>query len=541
MTVDDDSDVQKPFAWGTTVVRRQDGAIPFLMYEPRRSHVVELLDDVARWTGRDLMVHGDRRLSTEKFLGAVVRVAEILTRSGIGPGDRVLLVAPNSPEWVVAFWAVTSLGAVVVPGNAWWSAEELGHAVRLVEPAVVIADRRRRELLPGGVPRLDVDDLRPVVEDAPPRDRAPAKPEGHEDDPAVIVFTSGTTGLPKGAVLAHRSIIGNLHNLLATSKRLPHTLPTDGRGQVSLHTFPLFHVGGIQVMCFSMLTGGTMVFLEGRFESGKVLDLIERERIELWGAIPTMAVRVMDDPTLATRDVSSIRSISLGGAPVTAELVQRLRTAFPNLRRAVSANYGMTEAGGTVASASGSVMAENPGTSGRPMPVVELRISRPDADGTGEILVRTPGQMLGYWRDPDADLIDHEGFLHTGDLGRIADDLLWVVGRSKDVVIRGGENVAAAHVEAVLLGHPAVAEVAVVGLPHEEWGEEVAAAVVPRPGSEVATGDLAAFAKARLAHFEVPAHWWVRHEPLPVNDSGKVDKRSVKATWPALERAVGHE
>jgi long-chain acyl-CoA synthetase len=427
-------------------------------------------------------------------------------------------------------------GAVVVPGNGWWSAEELAHAVALVEPALVIADAKRIGLLGAGPRRLPIEDVRLIVERATPRRRPPAPLPGHEDDPAVIVFTAGTTGLPKGAVLPHRSIIANLHNMLATSKRLPHTLPADGRGQVSLHTFPLFHIGGIQVMCFSLLTGGTMVFLEGRFSSGQVLDLIEQERINLWGAIPTMATRVLDDPTRPARDLSSLRSLSLGGSPVGAELVQRLGAAFPGLNRGVSANYGMTEAGGSVASAGAAVMAEHPGTSGQPLPVVELRIDRPDADGAGEILVRTPGQMLSYWDESEEDdPIDHEGFLHTGDLGKVSEGLLWVVGRSKDVVIRGGENIAAPHVESVLSKHPAIAEVAVVGLPHDIWGEEVAAAVVPRPGTQPTEKELAEFAAGRLAHYEVPAHWWMRPEPLPVNEAGKVDKRALKAQWPARE------
>ncbi len=306
-------------------------------------------------------------------------------------------------------------------------------------------------------------------------------------------------------------------------------------GQVSLHTFPLFHIGGIQVMCFSLLTGGTMVFLEGRFESGKVLDVIERERVNLWGAIPTMAIRILDDPSLPERDLSSLRSLSLGGSAVNAELVQRLRASFPNLSRGVSANYGMTEAGGSVASAAAAVMTEHPGTSGRPLPVVELRIDRPDADGAGEILVRSPGQMLGYWGEDEDSPIDHEGFLHTGDLGTLRDGLLWVVGRSKDVIIRGGENIAAAHVESVLLGHPAVAEAAAIALPHESWGEEVAAAVVLRPGFPATPSELAEFASTRLAHFEVPAHWWLRSDPLPVNAAGKVDKKVLRGQWASSE------
>ncbi|MGQ0466679.1 MAG: class I adenylate-forming enzyme family protein [Sporichthyaceae bacterium] len=522
------------FAWGTEIARRRDGALPFLMYSPRRRHLVELLADVARWPGRTLVVQGERRMTTEHFLGAVADLAARLTADGVGPGDRVLLLAPNSPEWMVAFWATLATGAVAVPGNGWWSAEEVAHAVELVDPAVVVADGSRMARVGSGPRRLSIDDVRSVVDGAAPRCEAPIAPAGHEDDPAVVVFTAGTTGMPKGAVLAHRSVVANLHNLLATSKRLPHTLSADVPGQVSLHTFPLFHIGGIQVMCFSMLTGGTMVFLEGRFDSRQVLDLIESERVNLWGAIPTMAVRVLDDPSLPDRDCSSLQSLSLGGAPVGAELVGRLRAAFPNLVRGVSANYGMTEAGGSVASAAATVMAEHPGTSGRPLPAVELRVDRPDDDGVGEILVRSPAQMLGYWGEEDSP-VDHEGFLHTGDLGTLRDGLLWVVGRSKDVVIRGGENIAAAHVESVLAAHPAVAEVGVIPVPHPTWGEEIAAVVVVRTGHGTDAADLAAHGATRLAHFEVPAHWWLRAEPLPVNAAGKVDKRLVAEQWRTRE------
>jgi long-chain acyl-CoA synthetase len=521
------------FAWGTEIARRQDGAIPFLMYDPRRRHLAEFLEDVARWPGRTLVVQGDRRVSTEQFLGAVATLAAQLTNTGVRPGDRVLLLAPNSPEWMVTFWAAVAAGAVVVPGNGWWSAEEVAHAVALVGPELVVGDHDRLARLGPGPRRLLMSEVRGVVERAAPRNRPPDVPSGHEDDPAVVVFTAGTSGLAKGAVLAHRSIIANLHNLLATSQRLPHTLPPDGQGQVSLHTFPLFHIGGIQVMCFSLLTGGTMVLLSDRFSSTTVLDLIERERVNLWGAVPTMATRVLEDPSLPDRDLSSLRSLSLGGAPVGAELVERLRVAFPNLNRGVSANYGMTEAGGSVASAAAAVMAEHPGTSGRPLPVVEVRIDRPDDDGVGEILVRSPGQMLGYWGEEDSEPIDHEGFLRTGDLGALRDGLLSVVGRSKDVIIRGGENVAAAHVESVLRAQPAVAEAAVVGLPHPTWGEEVAAVIVVRAGQEIDVADLAAAAAGRLAYFEVPARWWVRPDALPVNAAGKVDKRTLVTQWMA--------
>jgi long-chain acyl-CoA synthetase len=523
------------FRWGTEIVRAA-GRIPFLQYEPRRRRLPELLQDAARWCGRDHLVQGDRRLSFEQFLAATSVVADDLARRGVTAGQRVLLLAPNSPEWVVALWGGLLAGAVVAPGNGWWSEAEVDHAVRLIDPALVIGDPKRLAKVPSGTTTVGVDEIRALVDGVSPSPGVePATPlweAGDENEPALIVFTSGTTGLPKGATLAHRSVIANLHNLLAVSKSLPHDMPA-GAGHVSLLTGPLFHIGGIQALSRALVTGGTLVFLEGRFEPAAVLDLIEREHVDVWGAVPTMALRVLNDPSRPGRDLSTVRSVSLGGAPVAPELVGQLRQAFPNADRGVSTVYGMTEAGGTVAAASGRVMAAHPGTSGRPLAVVDLRIDNPDDDGVGEIVVRTPGQMLGYWDEASDAVIDADGFLRTGDLGRLEDGLLYITGRSKDIVIRGGENIAAPHVEAVLLQHPAVSEAAVIGLPHPDLGEEVAAALVGRAGTDLDPDEVARFVTDRLAHFEVPTRWWIWAEPLPTNDAGKLDKRFLQASWPA--------
>jgi acyl-CoA synthetase (AMP-forming)/AMP-acid ligase II len=312
------------------------------------------------------------------------------------------------------------------------------------------------------------------------------------------------------------------------SRRLPGQ-PASRRGEVILQSGPLFHIGGIQSLLLALLGGNTMVFLEGRFDPGQVLDVIERERVTVWGAIPTMAIRVLEHPSVPHRNLGTVRSISLGGSPVTPELTDRLRTVFPAVRRGVSTVYGMTEAGGTVAAASGALMADHPGTSGRALPVVELRIDSRDEAGTGEILVRTPAQMTGYWNDSAGSLIDPDGWLHTGDLGRIEDGQLYVTGRAKDVIIRGGENIAAAHVEEVLHRHPAVAAVAVVGLPDPDLGEIVGAIIQVRaPATE---GELAAFAAQHLARFEVPARWLLQPELLPMTEAGKIAKHELRAAW----------
>lgn len=525
--------------WGTEVRRRSEG-IPFLQYEPRRRTLPSLLDDARRWTDRDHLVQGERRIGFGQFLAAVDAVAAHLRHErGIGPGSVVLLLSANCPEWVVSFWAVSRTGAVIAPGNGWWSEEEVDHVLRLIKPGLVIGDAKRLAKMSdaAAVPTIDVGEIRALVDASRPGD-APAVPVGvdateDEDAPAVVIFTSGTTGFPKGAALPHRSVIANLHDLLAVAGRLPHQLDPDLPGNVSLLTGPLFHIGGIQAMALGMVGGNTLIFLEGRFNPVEVLDLIEREQVNIWGAVPTVARRVVEHPSMAGRDLTSVRSVSLGGAPVPPDLIGRLREAFPNANRGVSTVYGMTEAGGTVAAAGGKVMAEHPGTSGRPQTLVDLRIADPDADGVGEVLVRTPGQMLGYWGDggESAATVDSEGFLHTGDLGRLEDGLLYITGRSKDVIIRGGENIAAPHVEAVLLEHPDVVEAAAVGLPHEDLGEEVAAAVLLRGGGTDLSG-VEAHCRSRLAHFEVPTRWWIRTEPMPTNDAGKVDKRALRALWP---------
>jgi long-chain acyl-CoA synthetase len=536
--------------WGTSVSRR-DGDIPFLCYSPRRRHVIELLTDAARWSDRTHLIQGARRLSFAAVFAAAERVAARFTEAGLRPGDRLLLLAPNSPEWVISLWAGLRVGAIVALGNGWWSGPLVAHAVGLTSPRLVLADGKRAALVPDGSTVITVDEVRACVDAATgPAGGAdagadagapPAAPPGDEDDPAVIIFTAGTTGAPKPVVLAHRSVIANLHNLLVMSRRLPHQVDESRPAAVSLQSGPLFHIGGLQSLLLALLGGNTLVFLEGRFEPGQVLDVIERERVTWWGAVPTMASRVLAHPSIGDRDLSSVRSVSMGGAPVQPALVTRLREAFPNASRGMSTIYGMTETGGTVAAASGVTMAEHPTTAGAPLPVVDLRIDTPNADGDGEIVVRTPGQMIGYWGGaPDGagtdlidDLIDTEGWVHTGDLGRVVDGLLYVTGRIKDLIIRGGENIAPAHVEAVLLRHPSVRNVAVLGLPDADLGERVAAVVQLEPGAQVAETELAEFAAAELASYERPADWWLRTDELPMQDSGKTDKLTLRTAWPA--------
>ena len=522
--------------WGREVTTATVNGHPCLVYAHRPLSVADLLVDARRWGEREFLVQGERRITTAEHERAVARVAEHLRDLGIGRGDRVMLLGFNRIEWVVAFWAVQCLGAVAVLGNAWWSEREAADAIALAEPALVITDRPRDHSGALSFEALSFEALRPLVDDDRPAEIAPEPVD--EGDTALIMFSSGTTGAAKGVVMSHRSVVANLQNLLVLTGRLPGELPADHPGTVSLLSVPLFHLAGLQISCTTLLSGGSLIFLRGRFDPAEVLELIERERVRVWGGIPTMVSRVLDHEDFARRDTSSVASIPMGGAAVPPELRRRVAEAFTGVRQRVGSLYGLTEAGGVLAAGSGRDIADRPGCVGRPLPVVELRIADPDARGIGEIQARTPTVTDGYLGEPGG-VADADGWVGTGDLGRIdADGLLYVTGRAKDVIIRGGENIAAAHVEQSLLDHPDVLEAAAVALPHPDLGEQVGAAVVLHPDAAPDVESLRAHAERTLARFEVPSRWWLRYDRLPVNATGKIIRREVRRAWLGRGRAA---
>ena len=522
--------------WTDAVAATPFGSGIRRMFARRPANLRAVLEESRRWDDRAYLVQGTRRITFEDHFRAAARIGSVLRERGVRPGDRVILIGANSPAWVASFYAITSIGAVAVLGNSWWSEEELRHAVDLTGPVLALADAKRSERIPAGVPAILLEALSEQVFEPPTDQAESASIEGagsvHEDDPAVVLFTSGTTGLPKGAILSHRSLIANLQGLLVMSRRLPTAADASGPHAVGIVGLPIFHIGGLQLLLVSLTTGNTCVFLPGRFDPAEVLRLVEAERATVLSAVPTMIQRIVHHPDLAVRSTSTLRTIVMGGSPVSAEMLDRVHTAFPGARARIGQSYGMTELGGVVATGVGADLAAHPGSAGRLVPVAEVRIDLPDPGGVGEILVRTPAAMDGYWGRPDDPILDGDGWVHTGDLGRVdGDGFLYITGRAKDVIIRGGENIAAPHVEAHIVAHPEVQEVAVVGLPHVDLGEEVAAAVVVRPGSRLNGADLVEYLSPRLAYFEVPARWWVRTEPLPHNDAGKLVKRVIAQDW----------
>ncbi|GGL11822.1 class I adenylate-forming enzyme family protein [Nocardia jinanensis] len=510
--------------WGREVVAGIVHGRPSLMYRDRPTALGQLLLEGRRWSDREFLVQGDRRLTYQDHEEAVARVAGRLAAYGVSRGDRVLLLSFNSIEWCVCFWALHSLGAVVALGNPWWSTHEVSALAAKVQPKVAITD-----VDVPGVCRISTTEIRELVDSAAPATLRVADVE--ESDDAIIMFSSGTTGLPKAILVSQRSVIGNLHNLLALTNRLPNELPEDFQPTTSMQSVPLFHLAGVQTSISTLLQGGRLIMLDGKFEPAEVLRLIEAERIRSWGAIPTMVSRVLEHPDIQSRDTSSLSSIPLGGAAVPAELRERISAAFPSVKQRIGSLYGLTETGGLLAAASGGEIAGHPGRVGRPLPVVEVKIVGANAQGEGEIYGRTPNapeEVIG-----EGSLEDAQGWIASGDLGRIDEDgYLYVTGRVKEIIIRGGENVAAVNIENTLLRHPDIAEVAVTALPDKDLGEKIGAAVVVRP--EAATpsvDDLRELCRTYLARYEMPDEWWIRRDDLPMNAIGKTNKKALTADW----------
>ncbi len=521
MTTDD--------VWGDSVVPGKYAGHDGLVYKHRPDNITAVLDHSARWGDAVFMSQGQRSVSFRQHLDDVNRIAVKLGTLGVSRGDRVGIYASNCPEWVSTFFAILQVGAVVVPFNGWWSPDEVAHACTAVSPTVVIVDERRMGSTPKNVNVLPMTEVLAATDysDVPINPSEPA----HEGDTAMILFTAGTTEFPKGAVLSHRALVANLQTLLVVARKLPHQIKAASSPSVALVGLPLFHIGAIQLILVPLMTGSQIVFLEGRFDPSAVLETIARKHVTMFSGVPTMMERLLADPGVSIRDLTSLRTVVLGGSPVDASLLERIQVAFPSSQRGVGQTYGLTEAGGVVSTGVGQQIKAHPGSSGRLAPVVEVQIRQPGADGNGNIYFRSPAGMDGYWASVEQD-VDTDGWIRTGDIGHLDEDnFLYITGRTKDMIIRGGENVASARVEAVIRQHELVVDAAVVGLPDVDLGEIVAAVVQIKTSARLSQLELEDFVRPHLAHFAVPSKWWIQSENLPTNDAGKVLKRELQSTW----------
>ena len=508
------------------------------------------LFDLVRMRGdAEFLVYEDERWSVaDTFAQADAIGALLVERYDVGRGDRVAIAMRNYPEWITSFVAITSIGAVAVPLNAWWQTEELVYGLNDCGAKVLIADPERIERLAPGRHQVDcavvaaratgelpagVERLDDVVV---PGASMPAV-EIDPDDNATILYTSGTTGHPKGAVSTHRAVLSALMAFAARAQVL--TLQSgvepaaDASPPCNILAVPLFHVTGlVPVMLGSFVSGAKLVIMY-RWNPERALELIERERVTQFVGVPTMSWDLLESRDFARRDTSSLKSVGGGGAPAPPELVRRIDANFSSARPGIG--YGMTETNAYGPQNSGDDYLSHPTSCGRAVPPVQVRVTDPEGNvlgpnEVGEIWFKGPHLISGYWNKPEATaetIVD--GWLRSGDIGRIdADGFVYVEDRAKDMVLRGGENIYCAEVEAALYTHPDVYEAAVYGIPHERLGEELCATVMAKPGHSLDVDDLKAHVGAQLASFKVPSRITVVAEPLPRNASGKILKRQLR-------------
>ena len=531
------------------------GGIPMRVYANAPASMRTILETSRGHGDRDFLVFEDDRLTFERHFQIAAGLANrFVDTYGVQKGDRVAIAMRNYPEWVVSFWAAQAAGAVAVPLNAWWTGAELEYGMRDSGAKVLIADGERLAEIR---PHLDGLDVRHVIA---VRDRnATSKDEQWTDvvaaldtsgvlpdveiapdDDATILYTSGTTGQPKGAVASNRNHATNLMNT-ALGGALAAMMATPGSSAgapslppSSLQTFPFFHIGGLSGLYISTSFGVRLVLMY-KWDPSLALDLIERERITSVAGVPTVVRQLLEAPGFASRDLSSLGGLASGGAPVPPDLISRIDDHFAS-KVSPGNGYGLTETTSAVVANGGREYVSKPDSVGRPVPVADVRVVDPDTGfdaargNIGEVWVKGPNVVRGYWNKPEETAASFtNGWFHSGDLGRFDDDgFLYVVDRMKDVIIRGGENVYCAEVEAILFEHPDVGDVALVGVPHRALGEEVVAIVVPKPGVTPDGAELQRHVADRLARFKVPAHVLFTDEPLPRTATGKVLKRDLR-------------
>ncbi len=498
----------------------------------------------------EFIIYEDERWTMPQVLALVNQIGNALVNTyGIEKGDRVAIAMRNYPEWIAAFGAITSVGAVAVPLNAWWETDELVFAINDSGSKLVIADVERLERieaaadgeitaqivvarsegdLPEGVHKLE-DAL---VEGA----EMPEVEIGPEDD-MTILYTSGTTGRPKGALSCHRAVLNALLSFAARAAVGALMEPTepdpDVPGTAFMLCVPLFHVTGLVPVMLGSFVSGSKLVMTHKWDPDRALELIEAEKVTHFVGVPTMSWDLLEAKTFAERDTSSLVSVGGGGAPMPPELVKRIEDNFSKGRPGLG--YGMTETNAYGPQNAGDMFVANPTSTGRPVPVMEMRITDPDgnvlpAGETGEIWFKGPSLITCYWNRPDATaetIVD--GWLRSGDIGHLNEEgLIFISDRAKDMILRGGENIYCAEVEAAIYEHPSVYEVAVYGVPHERLGEDLACHVMVKEGETLEAAELQEFLGGKIAKFKIPAVITVVTESLPRNASGKILKRDLR-------------
>jgi long-chain acyl-CoA synthetase len=481
---------------GADGIKRYKARLPSLVHMLRAS--VERDPDATA-----VVEIGGESLTYGELWDRAAQVAGGLKARGVERGDRVAIRLPNGTDWVLAFFGAQLAGAVVVPVNMRFREPEVAYVIEDSGAAFTIGEGAE---LPAGDPVV-VADLGP-------------------GDLAAIFYTSGTTGFPKGAMTSHENFLSNSES----SFRCLNMDRSEGPGMSTLVSVPLFHVTGCNSQLIPMIeVGGRVEILVNPLDIAGFFTAINEHGVNQLVSVPAIYHAVTRHPSFGELDVSGVRWVSYGGAPIAESLVHLIQESFPNAR--VGNGFGLTESCSLVSFLPHEEAAEHADSVGFAMPVVDVAIDQPDAEtGVGELLVRGPNVVQGYWNKPDATRETFaDGWLHTGDLARIdGDGLIYIADRAKDMINRGGENVYSLEVENALAGAPGVGEAAVVGVPDEMMGEKVGAVIVPAADGDVDVPAVVAYVAEQIADFKVPQYVALRGEPLPRNPGGKVLKAQLR-------------
>ncbi len=496
----------------------------------------------------EAVVAGDERLNFADLDRISERLAHALVARGIAKSDRVGIAMRNCPAWIVGYMAILKAGGIATLLNGWWEPLEMEHAIALTEPKLIIADAPRARRLAERCGRIETISLpieQPVEQAIAPlldgADLDNSLPEILPDDDATILFTSGSTGESKGALSTHRAVTTGVYAYSTGLIVLKGLLEQDGNPPPTPRTLlsvPLFHVTGeVPVMLNSFVVGRCMVIMP-KWDATEALRLIEKEGVTYFVGVPTMSLELMNHPDRHKYDLSSLKDITAGGAPRPVSHVERLKGEFPNAQPALG--YGLTETNATGCANFWSSYATKPASTGRAQkPLVEVKILGANdtvlpAGEVGEIGIRTAANIKGYYRNPEATraTIADDGTVRTGDIGYLDEDgYLFIVDRKKEIIIRGGENISMAEVEAECYACPAVAEVSVIAAPDERLGEVPVAIVYVKDGQTLNEDELRAFLDGRLAKFKIPERFIFATESLPRLGTGKIDRRALKAQY----------
>lgn len=544
----------QPFATDTATI---DG-IEYRNYSTMPANLGEYFKFMLQHGDKDFALYQEERYTfAQAYSLSAAFAAALVERMGVRKGDRVAILSRNNPQWMMAFVAVTSIGAVAVPMNAWWTTEELDYGFEDSGAKVVLADRARIERLAPiaakhGLEIISVDDGEGLALPHTPfvdlvadfRDMTMPAVDVAPDDYATIMYTSGSTGHPKGALSSHRGILSALYSWMllgmATKMSAAKAAPAEKFSPAGLLTIPLFHcTASHSAFMLSVIIGRKLVIMH-KWDPEEALRLIEQERITWFNGVPTMSAELQAAAVNSTRDLSSLVDIMSGGAARPPDQVGKISGTFK--RSVPGTGYGLTETNALGAVNAGAFYLANPHSTGRVVPAVtDFRIISADdgrelaAGERGEVCIKSPANVVAYWNKPEATAEAFvDGWFHTGDVGYLDEDgFLYIVDRIKEIIIRGGENISCLEVEAAIYSHPDVQEAAVFGLPDERLGEIVGAAIVLKEGATMSLETLRAYLADHIAGFKLPAHAWFPNEALPRIASGKIFKRQLKADYAA--------